>query len=96
MEDWKEKNKRLAAQWESDCAFEADYNWKKSMSDNLGIANLVDDIGDIIESDFDDQADMCEIVRAALAAGKFSDYHTTMTDIPVKILDFIDCPGDSL
>jgi len=72
MEDWKEKNKRLAAQWENDCSFEADYNWKKSLADNIGVANLVDDTGDIVEEDFDDQADMCELVRASLAGGKFS------------------------
>jgi len=57
---------------------------------------LVDDTGDIVESDFDDQADMCEIIRAGLAAGKFSDITTEMTAIPLKILDFIDCPGDPL
>ena len=34
--------------------------------------------GDIVESDFDDQADMCEIIRAGLAAGKFSEITTEM------------------
>jgi len=96
MEDWKEKNKRLAAQWDTDCSFEADYNWQSSLQNVLGINNLVDDTGDIVENDFDDQADMCEIVRAALAAGKFSEITSEMTNIPLKILDFIDCPGDSM
>lgn len=52
MESWKEKNHRLAGQWESDCAFEADYEWKNSLSENLGVSNLVDDTGDIVETDF--------------------------------------------
>jgi len=38
---------------------------------------------------------MCEIVRAALAAGKFAKITSELVSIPVKILDFIDCPGDS-
>jgi len=39
---------------------------------------------------------MCEIIRAGLAAGKFSDITSEMTEIPLKILDYIDCPGDPL
>jgi len=55
----------------------------------------VDDTGDIVESDFDDQADMCEIVRAAIGSGKFSKITSELTSIPIKILDFIDCPGEA-
>lgn len=36
---------------------------------------------------------MCEIVRAALAAGKFSDVTTDLVNIPLKVLDLIDCVG---
>lgn len=36
---------------------------------------------------------MCEIVRAALAAGKFSKVTTDLVNIPTKILDMIDCVG---
>jgi len=36
---------------------------------------------------------MCEIIRAGLAAGKFSEITSEMNQIPLKILDFIDCPG---
>jgi len=38
---------------------------------------------------------MCEIVRAAIAGGKFAKLTSELVDIPVKVLDFIDCPGDS-
>jgi hypothetical protein len=31
IETPEDKNKRLAAQWESDCAFEADDDWIKEM-----------------------------------------------------------------
>ncbi len=31
----------------------------------------MDSDGNIVEKDFDDQADMCEIVRAGIAAGRF-------------------------
>jgi hypothetical protein len=39
---------------------------------------------------------MCEIIRAALAAGKFSKITSELTSIPTKILDYVDCPGDPL
>jgi hypothetical protein len=32
----------------------------------------VDEVGDIVEKDFENQADMCEIIRAAIFAGHFS------------------------
>jgi len=38
---------------------------------------------------------MCEIVRAALAGGKFAKITSELKNIPPKILDFIDCPGTS-
>ena len=47
-----EKNKRLAAQWDTQCAFEAEYNWMKMLRDVHDINNLVDDTGDIVERDF--------------------------------------------
>jgi hypothetical protein len=37
---------------------------------------------------------MCEIFRAALAAGKFSKVSTDLVNIPLKVLDFIDCVGE--
>jgi len=70
MESIEEKNKRIAAQWDSACAFEADYDWMKPLREIHGISNLVDDTGDIVDKDFPDQADMCEIIRAAIAAGR--------------------------
>jgi len=48
-----------------------------------------------VENDFEDQADMCEIVRAALAAGRLAKITSAMDEIPLKILDFIDCPGEA-
>ena len=64
-----ERNKRIAAQWDSACAFEADYDWMKPLREIHGISNLVDDTGDIVDKDFEDQADMCEIIRASIASG---------------------------
>ena len=56
-----------------------------------------------MEQDFENQADMCEIVRAAIAAGKtfhlmkgkFSKITTSLDKIPLKVLDLIDCAGDN-
>jgi hypothetical protein len=36
---------------------------------------------------------MCEIVRAGIAAGKFSKITTDLVGIPLKVVDLIDCPG---
>ena len=69
IESVEERNKRIAAQWDSACSFEADYDWMKPLREIHGISNLVDDTGDIVDKDFPDQADMCEIIRAAIAAG---------------------------
>lgn len=71
IESIDEKNKRIAAQWDTSCAFEADYDWMKPLREIHGISNLVDETGDIVDKDFEDQADMCEIVRAAIASGIF-------------------------
>lgn len=75
IESIDEKNKRIAAQWDTSCAFEADYDWMKPLREIHGISNLVDETGDIVDKDFEDQADMCEIVRAAIASGIFKFRH---------------------
>jgi len=33
IESIDEKNKRISAQWDSNCAFEADYNWMKTLKE---------------------------------------------------------------
>ncbi len=53
-EDMTQSNLRLAAQWESDCAFEADYDWQTQIREQLGIGSLVSDDGDPVENDFPD------------------------------------------
>ena len=58
-----QKNLRLSAQWDSSCAFEAESNWAELLSKNFGVNQLVDSVGDPVKKDFDDQADMCEIIR---------------------------------
>lgn len=89
-----QKNLRLAAQWDSPCSFEADNNWMETLSKNFGINQLVDSIGDPVQTDFDDQADMCEIVRAAIAKGKFKIKDLNMQNIPVQeVIKKVDCAG---
>lgn len=62
MENPKMTNLRLAAQWDTECSFESEYDWK-SLLEIYGIPYLVDAQGKKVEHDFEDQADMCEIVR---------------------------------
>ena len=44
-------------------------------------------------SDFDDQADMCEIVRALIAGGVIEG--ARLDDLSDAVVDGIDCPGES-
>jgi hypothetical protein len=89
-----QKNLRLAAQWDTSCAFESSSNWKKEIK-KLGISSLVDSVGEVVQNDYDDQADMCEIVRAAVAANVFNIPDLNMQKLPDDLLDKIDCAGIS-
>ena len=66
-----QKSKRIAANWNSDCAFEAEsenFHWKTRLEKYYGLTKgLVDVDGNPVENDFEDQADMCEIIRALVA-----------------------------
>jgi hypothetical protein len=58
-----QRNLRLAAQWDTSCAFESSDKWMNKVMKNLGITYLVDSVGERVGKDFDNQADLCEIVR---------------------------------
>jgi hypothetical protein len=93
-----QRKKRLAAEWNSDCSFEADNtgstNWVSKLINSFQLKKgLVDVNGDPIDKDFDDQADMCEIVRALVANGKIPEIGEDVKSIDLKLLDYIDCPG---
>lgn len=94
-----EKEKRIKGMWDSECAFESEvtdgYDWRKSFLDIYGIKTLVDVNGDSSNppyQDFDDQADMCEIIRALIGNGYFS-FGNSLENISLEILDSISCPG---
>jgi hypothetical protein len=63
IETLEQKNKRLAAQWDTSCSFESTYDWLSILKKNFGITTLVDEIGEPVDKNSDEQADMCEIVR---------------------------------
>ena len=49
------KRVRIAAVWDSDCAFEADYDWASRLKDLYGLdKGLVDVNGDSVKTDFED------------------------------------------
>jgi hypothetical protein len=66
-----EKTKRIASEWNGDCSFESDSeknHWKSRLEKYYGLTKgLVDVDGEPVDEDFDDQADMCEIIRALIA-----------------------------
>ncbi len=93
VETLDQKNKRLAAQWDTSCSFESTYDWLPELKKNFDITNLVDEIGEPVDHNIPDQADMCEIIRAAIYSGLFRPLTSDVTDIPFDALNYIDCPG---
>lgn len=72
QESTEEKKARIDAAWDSDCAFEADYDWLSPLRERYGLrSGLVDKDGKAIDFPFDTQADMCELVRAMIAGNLF-------------------------
>jgi len=51
IEDEKLKNLRLAAQWESDCAFEAGNGWIADMNKIYGVGMIYNYAGDVMQTD---------------------------------------------
>lgn len=89
------RRKRIAAAWDSDCSFEADYDWVSPLKDLYGMEKgLVDVKGDPVKEDFPDQADMCELVRGLIASGKIAGVKPDVKEIESDAVDGIDCPGD--
>jgi hypothetical protein len=93
IETTEQKNKRLAAQWDTSCSFESSFDWVSQYKKNFGITTLVDEIGEPVDHNLPDQADMCELFRAGIASGLLDKITTDVTDIPFEALNFIDCPG---
>lgn len=93
VESIEQKNKRLAAQWDTACSFESSYDWVSVLKKNYGITTLVDEVGEPVDHNQPDQADMCEIVRAAVKAGLLENITSDVTAIPPEALNYIDCPG---
>jgi hypothetical protein len=58
-----QKNLRLAAQWDTSCAFESNGSWEGKIKKLFDIKTLVDSVGEPVKKNFENQADMCEIVR---------------------------------
>ena len=94
IETIEQKNKRLAAQWDTACSFESTYDWASVLKKNYGVTTLVDEIGEPVDHNLPDQADMCEIVRAVIKEGLLAGVTSDVTDIPFEALNYIDCPGD--
>ncbi len=95
-----QKQKRVKAQWDSNCAFESEdidgYNWGKEFLKNYSIQSLVDVDGKPNNppySDYDDQADICEAIRALVANGFFA-FGSNVDNISDQLLDAISCPGN--
>jgi hypothetical protein len=93
-----ERNLRIAAQWDTSCAFESEAKWRDLLKINYEIDTLVDVYGEPMKDDSDDQADMCEIVRAMMqkALGKFiklDDVDEKAIELKKDFIEKIGCLG---
>lgn len=93
IESEEERNLRIAAQWDTSCSFEADSLWIEELKKNYKVSQLVDSLGEPVDNDFEDQADMCEIIRAAYAKNAFDYKEVDMQNVPKSIIDKIQCAG---
>mmetsp|Transcript_2565 Transcript_2565/g.2666 ORF Transcript_2565/g.2666 Transcript_2565/m.2666 type:complete len:202 (+) Transcript_2565:111-716(+) len=96
-EDPDQKDLRVAAQWDGDCSFEAENigeaDWYDSLLKNYEVSKgLVDVNGSPVEKDFDEQADMCEIVRALMASKVFPGVEDVRR-LTEDMVEALDCPG---
>ncbi len=87
-----EKKYRLDAAWDTDCAFEADYDWLKVAKDQYGMkTGLVDRDGKTVDNPFEGQADICELIRAFIAGGIFEG--AKLEELTEDTFQGIDCAG---
>ena len=100
METDDQRKRRLEAAWDTDCAFEADYDWMKPLKKFYCLrTGLVDRDGKPVDkylpclnSDFEEQADMCEIVRGLIAGGVIEG--SKIEELSESSIEGIDCPGE--
>lgn len=88
-----ERKLRLEAVWDTDCSFEASYDWITPLKEKFGLKNgLVDKDGNPVERDFEEQADMCEIARALIAGGVLEG--VTLENLNQNSFNDLSCPGN--
>lgn len=87
-----ERKLRLEAAWDTDCSFEASYDWITPLKEKFGLKNgLVDRDGKSVDRDFENQADMCEIARALIAGGVIEG--ETLDKLNENSFSSLSCPG---
>lgn len=88
-----ERKRRLESAWDSDCSFEAGFDWFSKLKEKFGLKNgLVDADGKAIDGNFDNQADMCEIARALIAGGVIEG--VTLDNLTEESFKDLSCPGN--
>lgn len=63
------------------------------MQKHLGVKDLVNAVGEKVTHDSDQEADMCELIRAIMNSDLMK---LQVTNLKESDLDFIDCPGSHL
>lgn len=92
------KKKEKLYTWTSDCAFKSNMNnWKNTLIQNYRLSKeLVDVNGNTVRNieDFENQADMCIIIRSLIANGVFSGISKDVNQISKDVALMFNCPGE--
>ena len=92
-ESKEEEDKRIKATWNSDCAFKANYDWFSIAKENYALTSLlIDEDGNTVEAPLEDQADICQLIRAMVNSNLFDGISIDKI-IPEDAFETIRCPG---
>jgi hypothetical protein len=96
-----QRAKRIKANWTGDCSFESNnqlFPWTKRLLNNYPlIRGLVDVMGEPIDKNEPEQADMCEIIRTLIGNDLFKDVKLigdSLISISDTLVNYIDCPNE--
>ena len=92
VETDEDKKLRLNAVWDSDCAFDTDYDWLKLLQTNFGLkTGIVDKDGKAVDAPIQGQAHICQMVRSMFSGNIFEGY--TLETLTDDAFTNIECPG---
>ena len=92
VETAEDKKTRLNAVWDSDCAFETDFDWLKVLQNRYGMkTGIVNKDGKSVENPLSGQAHICQMIRSMIAGNIFEG--VSLENLTEDAFSLIECPG---